>query len=79
MFNFEFGDNVNDFIMNRELDPTTNKSIESGELSVQGTSLINAGDTVTLNGFGSKFSGDFSSKFVFHTVEYGSWKTSVLV
>ena len=50
-----------------------------GALSLQGSSLIEPGKYVTLDGLGNRFNGDHIVSEVSHTIESGNWTTSISI
>lgn len=72
-----YGDNVDNFSLTRQVDATTNKTKEFGQLIIPGTNLLRSGDLVTLSGFGQKFNGDFITRNIYQFLENGAWHTTV--
>lgn len=72
-----YGDNVDNFSLTRQVDASTNKAKEFGQLIIPGTNILKSGDLVTLSGFGQKFNGDFITRNIYQLLENGAWHTTV--
>ncbi|WP_316828544.1 type VI secretion system tip protein VgrG [Pedobacter miscanthi] len=51
----------------------------TGEAKFQGTSLVDPGKFITLNGLGGRFNGDYLISGVIHDISAGNWLTEVAV